>query len=184
MSDCSRLITFSKQIDALGGGSEIACPSACECDNVRLFTVEQRVTIGMRGSWCDETVAEFPDGSKLEAEITHHLRLPSACGAWIGYHEGRFQIVGDGSQIVDGTMRGTHGLDLRQSSNDLCCQYMHGEGIMLAESKSIATRLDGCRFVANYRTTQEMGPESDPCDPLAWRYWGMTISGILICPCV
>jgi hypothetical protein len=183
MSDCSRLITISKQIDAVGGGSEIECPSKCDCDGTRLVTIVQRVGMELRASWCDELSSEIPDGSKFEAEITHHIRLPSRCGAWIGYHDGTFQISGDSLQIIDGRMRATHGFDIHESSDQLCCEYMHSEGLMLATTKSEAEHLNGCRLIANYRTTQEMGPESDPCDPLVWLYWGMTFSGLLVCPC-
>ena len=184
MDECSRLITLSKRIEAAGGGSEIACPTECHCEDIRLVTVVQRVRMELRGSWCDELAAEIPDGSRFEAEITHHLRLPSSCGAWIGHHEGTFQVIGKTVQIVDGQMHATHGLDIHLNSNQLCCEYMHSEGLMMATSKSGDPRFDGCRFIANYRTTQEMGPETDPCDPMAWLYWGMTFAGILVCPCM
>jgi hypothetical protein len=176
-------MTLSKQIDA-GGGSGIACEIDCECDGTRLFTIRQRVETTVSTSVCDELVGEIPDGSRFEADITHFLRLPSACGAWIGYHEGRFRITADHIQIVDGEMRATHGFDLRESGGDRCCAYMHSEGIMTARTTSKDPRFDGCRLIANYRTRQEMGPDADPCDPRVWLYWDLSCSGLLVCSCV
>ena len=186
MSNCSRLITVSKVVAAVGGGSDIECApdSPCECDDARLFTVVQRVLMDVSSGWCDELTAEIPDGSQFEARITHHLRLPSPCDAWIGYHAGTFSITGSDTQIVDGQMRATHGFDIHLDNANACCAYMHSEGIMLARTQSENPRLDGCRLMANYRTTQEIGSASDPCYPLSWTYWGLTMSGLLICSCV
>ncbi len=84
MSDCSRLITLAKVVEPDGGGSDVECVAECDCDGARLLTVRQRVAKRVRGGWCDELAPDMPDGSHFEAEIRHHLRLPSACGAWIG----------------------------------------------------------------------------------------------------
>ena len=184
MSDCSRLITLSKRITANGGGSEITCEDACECDGTRLFTVQHRLRMRLESTSCDETGGEIPDGSLFEAKITHHLRLPSRCEAWIGYHEGTFQIVVDDVPIVEGELRATHGFNLQLPGDDRCCAYMHSEGLMVGRTMSKQPHFDQCQLIANYRTTQEIGPTSDPCDPLSWLYWEATVAGLFVCPCV
>lgn len=183
MSDCSRLITLSRRIEPLGGGSEIECLSECECDGARLITVMQRVRMPLTSRWCDELGAEIPDGSTFEAEITHHLRLPGPCGGWYGYHDGTFQITGGSVELVNGRIRATHGLDLRLSSTDLCCQDRYAEGVMQATSRGGDGPFDGCRFIGNYRTKQEVGSSSEPCDPQSWLYWEIRLTGMLICSC-
>ena len=183
MSDCSRLITLSKRITA-NGGNEIECEDGCECDGTRLFTVQQRLRMRLEGTSCDETGGEIPDGSLFEAKITHHLRLPSRCGAWIGYHEGTFQIVVDDVPVVEGELRATHGFNLQLLGDDRCCAYMHSEGLMVGRTMSKQPHFDQCQLIANYRTTQEIGPASDLCDPLSWLYWEATVAGVLVCPCV
>jgi hypothetical protein len=184
MTDCSRLITFSKRITANGGGSEVECQDGCECDGTRLFIVQHRLRMRLESASCDETVGEIPDGSLFEAKLTHHLRLPSRCGAWIGYHEGSFRIVVDDTPVVEGEMRATHGFNLQLPGDDRCCDFMHSEGFMTGRTTSTKPQLDQCQLMANYRTTQEIGPSSDPCDPLSWLYWEATVAGILDCPCV
>ena len=184
MTDCSRLITLSKRITANGGGSEVTCEDQCECDGTQLFTVQHRLRMVLESTPCDETLGEIPDGSRFEAKLTHHLRLPSRCGAWIGCHEGAFQIVVDDVPVSEGEMRATHGFNLQLPSDDRCCDFMHGEGLMTGRTRSKQPHFDQCQLIANYRTTQEIGPASDPCDPLSWLYWEATVAGLIVCPCV
>jgi hypothetical protein len=52
---------------------------------------------------------------------------------------------------------------------------------MAGRTASKQLHFDQCQLIASYRTTQEIGPTSDPCDPLSWLYWEATIAGILVC---
>ena len=183
MAECERLIVFSKRIDASGGGSEIECVDGCECDGEKHLTVVQRVRMKLHSHPCDQLGIEIPDGARFEAEIRHYLRVNGPCGGWLGYQDGTFQITGGAVELLDGRIRGTRGIDVRDGTGDLCCDYMHSEGILTARTASTEPKLDGCRLLANYRTEQEMGLGADPCDPLTWLYWGMTMSGLVVCDC-
>ena len=185
MSDCSRLITLAKRLVSIESDNiECQDPEWCECDNYRLYTVVQRVHAQLESiPACDETASEIPDGSLFMAKFTHHLRLPSLCGAWTGYHEGPFRIVVNDVPVIEGELRGTHSFNLQRPGDDPCCEYTHGEGIMVGQATSEQPLFAQCQIIANYRTTQEIGVETDPCDPISWSHWWMSFAGHIVCPC-
>lgn len=134
---------------------------------------------------CDEHT--FPDGSKLVADITYHMRRNGPCGTPVGRHKGKFQIRSGTKLIGSGSMMGTNGLETHPATgNRECCAWPHDEGCMdgFIKIKDPQTGKEvRCELTATYAS--ELDPTgtnpNDPCDPKNWRLWRLRIDGVALC---